>query len=119
MSEAKVHKGSCHCGAVRYEVELDTSQQAIVCNCSMCGRSGAMLAFTTPDKFRLLAGEDRLTDYQFNKHVVHHLFCSTCGIKPFGRGTSPKGEMIAVNLRCLEDVDVFTQPTKQFAGKSR
>lgn len=67
MSDTKMHEGSCHCGAVRYEVELDLSQPALTCNCSMCGRSGAMLAFTTPDKFRLLEGEDHLTDYQFNK----------------------------------------------------
>jgi hypothetical protein len=113
------HTGGCHCGAVRYTVELDTSAEALECNCSICGRSGSLLMFTTPDKFKLEKGETSLIDYQFNKHVVHHLFCKTCGIKSFSRGESPKGPMIAINLRCLDDVDVFTQPRKQFDGKSR
>jgi hypothetical protein len=119
MGEAKMHSGSCHCGAVRYEVELDTSGSALTCNCSMCGRSGAMLMFTAPDKFTLLSGEDNLTDYLFKSHVIHHVFCKTCGIKPFARGVGPNGPMVAVNLRCLEGVDVFTQPTTQVDGKSR
>jgi hypothetical protein len=113
------HKGSCHCGAVRYSVSLDTTQQAIECNCSMCGRSGSLLLFTTPENFTLEQGEDNLTDYQFNKHVIHHLFCKTCGIKPFAHGVGPKGPTVAINLRCLDDVEVFTQPRHQFDGKSR
>ncbi len=73
--------------------------------------------FVPPSDFELLAGEDALTRYQFNKHAIDHLFCKTCGIKPFARGKSPKGEMIAVNVRCLAGIDVFAQPTKQVHGK--
>ena len=117
MSNATQHAGGCHCGAVRYTVELDTTAKAIICNCTMCGRSGSMLMFVTPDKFAIERGADNLTDYQFNKHVVHHVFCKTCGIKSFARGESSKGPMVAINLRCLDGVDVFNQPTTQVDGK--
>ena len=70
------------------------------------------------EKFTLEKGEDQLTNYQFHRHHIDHVFCKVCGIKSFARGVSPKGErMIAVNVRCLDDVDVFTQPTQQFDGK--
>ena len=87
----------------------------------MCGRAGTLLAFVPTDKFELLSGQDQLTDYQFHHHNIHHLFCKTCGIKPFARGKSPQGgEMIAVNLRCVEGVDVFAAAgrARQFDGKS-
>jgi hypothetical protein len=114
------HHGGCHCGAVRYHVDLDLDQPALSCNCSMCGRAGTLLSFVPVDKFVLDKGDDHLTDYQFNKQVIHHVFCKTCGIKPFARGVDPKGNhMVAVNLRTLDDVDVFEVPAKQFDGKSR
>ena len=111
------HRGSCHCGAVRYTVELDATAPSISCNCSMCGRSGTLLQFVSPEQFTLENGETNLTDYQFNKHVVHHTFCKTCGIKPFARGQGPKGPTIAINIRCLEDVDVASLPTTPYDGK--
>ena len=115
-----MHHGSCHCGAVSFKADLDLSQPAITCNCSMCGRTGTMLMFVTPDKFTLDKGEDSLTGYKFNTHNIDHLFCKVCGVKPFARGTNRQGDkMIAVNVRVLDDVDVFTQPTKQNDGKSR
>lgn len=115
------HHGGCQCSAVRYTVEIDPDAPAITCNCSMCGRSGAVLAFVTPDKFTLEKGQDNLTDYQFNKHVIHHVFCKTCGIKPFAHGKGQQGEMIAVNLRCLDGIDPFkiVAAAKQVDGKSR
>lgn len=116
MSEG-THHGGCHCGAVRYTVTLDLSTPALACNCSMCGRAGGLLSFVPASKFTLDQGEDSLTDYQFNKHVIHHLFCKKCGIKAFARGKGPNGETVAVNVRTLDDVDVFTVPTKQFDGK--
>ncbi len=78
-----------------------------------------MLSFVPAAQFVLDKGEDNLTDYQFNKNVIHHLFCKTCGIKAFGRGRGPNGmEMVAVNVRCLDDVDPTTLPTQHFDGKS-
>ena len=117
MSETKTYEGSCHCGKVRYKATTGL-EQVIECNCSMCGRSGTMLTFVTPDMFEAVSGDDALTDYQFNKKAIHHLFCSTCGIKPYARGVGPDGKpMVAVNVRCLEGVDTSTLKTVRFDGK--
>ncbi len=114
-----IHAGGCQCGAVRYEVEADITD-VIACNCSRCGRLGSLLAFVPEDKFKLLTGAGAMTDYQFNKHVIHHLFCSTCGIESFARGKGPKGEpMIAINARCLDDFDESKLNVKRFDGKNR
>lgn len=115
-----MQQGGCHCGAVRYQVEIDPEAQAIACNCSMCGRSGTLLQFVPESAFKLEKGESNLTDYQFNKHLIHHLFCKTCGIKPFARGTGPNGPTIAVNVRTLDNVDVFAvaSKAKTFDGKN-
>ena len=118
MAEMRKHSGSCHCGTVRCEVEADIDE-AIACNCSICEKRGALLTFVGLPQFKLLSGEDALTDYQFNKKVVHHLFCSKCGVAPFARGVGPGGaEMIAVNVRCLDDVDIEALKIKPFDGKS-
>lgn len=113
---ARYH-GSCHCGAVRYTVEADLSQPVVICNCSICQRSGSMLTFVPAERFQLQQGSDALTDYLFNKERIHHLFCKTCGIKSFARGSRPDGaEMIAINARCLEGVDVSALQTKFVDG---
>lgn len=114
------YTGSCHCGAVRYTVEADLSQPAIACNCSMCGRTGTLLSFVPIEKFKLEKGSESLTDYQFNKHVIHHLFCRVCGIKSFARGTARDGSpTVAINTRCLDDVEVSKLNVTPFDGKSR
>lgn len=112
------HHGGCHCGAVRFQVTLDLSRPAIVCNCSICARSGTMLSFVPATQFTLERGEDQLVSYQFHKRQIDHLFCKTCGIKSFARGRRPDGtEMVAINVRCLDDVDLASVPTQQFDGK--
>ncbi|HVK87979.1 MAG TPA: GFA family protein [Kofleriaceae bacterium] len=115
----QTHRGSCHCGAVRYQAELDLEAPAITCNCSICGKTGAYLQFVSPDKFTLERGEDNLSDYQFNKKIIHHLFCKTCGVRPFARGVGPQGPTVAINVRTLEGVDVFTIPTQQYPGMTK
>jgi len=118
MGEAKIHTGGCHCGAVRYEVESDLAG-AIVCNCSICRKTGTVLTFVPADRFRLLSGEEFLTDYQFNRKVIHHLFCKVCGVRSFARGTAPDGTAVAaVNVRCLDDVDLDAVPTQAFDGRA-
>lgn len=113
------HKGSCHCGAVRYHVETDL-KQVIACNCSNCGRNGYLLNFVPATQFTLEQGEENLTDYQFNKKIIHHLFCKTCGVHSFCRGKGPDGsEMIAINARCLEDIDPSQLNVTPFDGKSK
>ena len=120
MTEAQKYTGSCHCGAVRYTVEADLSQPVVSCNCSMCARTGTLLSFVPLAKFHLEQGGDSLTDYQFNKHVIHHLFCKVCGIKSFARGVGPGGqEMAAINVRCLDGVDLDKLSVTHFDGRSR
>jgi hypothetical protein len=120
MAQTEKRAGGCHCGAVRYTVELDPETTAMNCNCSMCGRAGTLLTFVPAARFQLERGENAMQDYQFNKHVIHHLFCRTCGIKSFARGTGPKGEpMAAVNVRCLDGFEPRQFPVREFDGRSR
>lgn len=117
MSETKTYTGSCHCGAVKYEVETDLAQ-VISCDCSMCQRSGTILTFVPMDKFKLISGEEQLQDYQFNKKIIHHLFCKVCGIKAFGKGKNKEGEdTAAVNVRCLDGVDISELKPFHYHGK--
>lgn len=118
MSEAKTQPGGCHCGRVRYDVSLDLGLPVLSCNCSMCGRSGTWLAFVPADRFTLRSGEADLTDYQFNKKIIHHLFCKVCGIKSFARGTAPDGSAtIAINVRCLDGVDLDALTVHKYDGR--
>jgi len=117
MAESKAYKGSCHCGKVAYTVNLDLTGELITCNCSICSRTGSILTFVPLEQFKLERGEDALTDYQFGKKSIQHLFCSTCGVRAFMRGSMPNGAKVAaVNARCLEGVDVTTLKTKQYNG---
>jgi hypothetical protein len=118
MAEMKTHAGSCHCGKVRYEATTDLAQ-VIACNCSICAKHGLWLTFVKPEQFKVLAGESELKDYQFNKHIIHHLFCPACGVEPFARGKTKDGDdMIAVNVRCLDGVDIAALSPKPFDGRS-
>jgi hypothetical protein len=103
---------------VRYEAAIELGE-VIACNCSRCGRLGSLLAFIPASDFTLTSGEGDLQDFQFNKHVIHHLFCKTCGIQSFARGTGPGGaEMVAINARCLDDVDIDTLEINKVDGRS-
>src|SRR5205823_2202539 len=90
MKDAKKYTGGCHCGKVRYEVTTDLTR-VLDCNCSHCSKKGLLLNFVTADQFTLLSGEESLSDYQFNKKVIHHLFCRACGVESFARGTAQDG----------------------------
>ncbi|MGH8829473.1 MAG: GFA family protein [Polaromonas sp.] len=112
------HKGSCHCGQVAFEVDGKPTQ-VLACNCSICSRKGSLLWFIPRDKLRLLTPEENASTYLFNKHVIKHRFCPTCGIHPYGEGTDPAGNrMAAVNVRCLEDFDFSSLPVEHFDGRS-
>jgi hypothetical protein len=119
MAEQQTYHGSCHCGAVSYEARGEPITQAISCNCSMCRRKGTLLAFIPASDFTLKAADDALTDYQFNKHVIHHLFCRTCGVTSFARGAMPDGtQMIALNVRCIDEIDPDAITINRVDGKS-
>jgi hypothetical protein len=101
----KTYRGRCHCGAVKFEAELDLTQSTYRCNCSICQRTRFWPAIARPDGFRLLAGEGELTEYRFNTRKNQHFFCRHCGVRPFGIGNdTPIGKMYGVNVGCLEGV---------------
>lgn len=114
-----VYQGSCHCGNVVFEAE-GTLDQVMDCNCSHCSRKGYLLWFVDRSKFNLKSPvESQLGTYTFNKHVIKHHFCTTCGCAPFGFGTHPKGgSMAAINVRCLEGLDRSTLKVVPVDGKS-
>ena len=115
---APTHQGSCHCGAVTYEV--DTALDGLMeCNCSHCYRKGFVLAFAPRAAFRLKSGEADLTEYRFNRHRIAHQFCKTCGVTSYAEGKKPDGTaMRAVNARCLDGFDLSGVEIVQVDGRS-
>ena len=113
-----LYKGSCHCGKVSFEVEGEI-KGAMACNCSMCQRKGSLLWFVPRSDLRLLSSEDAASTYTFNKHVIKHRFCPVCGIHPYGEGVDPQGNaMAAINIRCIEGIDLASIPVQHFDGRS-
>ena len=95
------HRGGCHCGAVAFEVAAPARVTVSDCNCSICRMSGYLHLIVPAARFRLLRGEDSLSEYRFNSGTARHLFCRRCGVKSFYVPRSnPDG--YSVNLRCLD-----------------
>jgi hypothetical protein len=85
----------------------------------MCSRKGSLLWFVPRDRLRALASEQDLGTYTFNKHVIKHRFCQICGIHPYGEGIDPQGDrMAAINIRCIEGIDLESIPVQHFDGCS-
>lgn len=102
MTESQTYQGQCHCGAVRFSATTDFASMGD-CNCSRCRRLGWVMQSVPGAAFTLQAGADNLTLYRFNTEKIDHLFCKTCGIESFARGSDGKGnEMVMVNVACLE-----------------
>ncbi len=110
-------EGSCHCGKVAFAADADPPTKAISCNCSHCRRKGFLLAFFPAAQFALLRGSGDLKNYLFNKHRIEHHFCTTCGTAPFASGKGPGGaEMRAINLRCVETIDLDALELEKIDG---
>ncbi len=110
------HRGGCHCGAVKFEVDADAFLASLECNCSRCQMLGFRHLIVPESRFRLLEGRESLTTYTFNTKVAQHLFCATCGVQSFYVPRShPDG--ISVNTRCLDHATVTGETTTPFDGR--
>jgi hypothetical protein len=113
MAEMQTYTGACHCRNVQYGVKTSLDP-LIACNCSHCSAKGLILTFVPPAQFTL-----RATEYQFNKHIIHHLFCNTCGVQSFARGKGRNGEEhVAINVRCLDGIDISKLNPRPFNGRA-
>ncbi len=106
-SEPSKQMGSCHCGAVRFSVEADSSKGASRCNCSICTKIAMTGRIVKPSAFTLLAGEESLGTYEWGAKISKRFFCRTCGIHCFGRGYLAEvgGDYVSINLNCIDDLD--------------
>ena len=108
----KTYSGSCHCGAVRFEADIDLAAGTNRCNCSLCTKARAWFVIVKPDRFRLLAGADAQTEYHWTppgqpRPFLHYRFCRTCGIRTAGHGglDSADGGFYFVAVASLDNVD--------------
>lgn len=115
----KTYRGSCHCGAIRFEADIDLSAGTGRCNCTFCTKSAWWGSLVRPSAFRLQSGEELLSDYSRSEYG-HHRFCSRCGIRPFGDCNIPEigGRFVSINLNCLDDVDLEGVPVTFRDGRS-
>ena len=110
----QTYQGSCHCGAVRFEVDADLDHVR-VCDCSICRRRGALIHRVAPERLRMLTPIQELTRYTFHTHVARDYFCPTCGILPFRRPRTAQ-DVWGVNVRCLDGVDLDAIPVRLVFG---
>ncbi|MBW9065168.1 GFA family protein [Rhizobium herbae] len=101
------YKGSCHCGRIRFEADIDLEAGTSRCNCSICSKRRYWGASVKPEDFRLLCEEAGIGDYQFGTMSGHHRFCHTCGVAPYGHGYVEEigGAFVSINIACLDDMD--------------
>lgn len=110
----QTYTGTCHCGAVRFEIETDFPELT-TCDCSICRRKNALMVKVHESQFRLLAGQEALTEYRFHTRTARHFFCKTCGIYPFHRKRVTP-DYLGINVFCLHDFDPAGIPVRQTAG---
>src|SRR5262245_59764945 len=104
---SKKHQGSCHCGAVKFEVTADLEEGASRCNCSVCTKIAPTGKIVKPDAFTLLSGQESLSSYVWGAKISERVFCKHCGVHCFGRGHLEQigGDFVSINVNCLDGVD--------------
>jgi len=114
----KKHHGSCHCGAVQFEVTLDATRGS-QCNCSICRKLGQVGAMAKPDAFTLVAGEPALHMYEWGGKTSQRYFCATCGVFCFGRGYLEQlgGAYVSINFNCLDDLEISDVAVTHWDGR--
>jgi hypothetical protein len=113
-----LYKGNCHCGHICFEVEGELTK-VIDCNCSICFKKGSLLWFIQRQQLRLLTPEENQSTYTFDKATIKYRFCAKCGMHPFGEGLDPSGnKVVAINVRCLEDIDLSTLQINHYDGRA-
>jgi hypothetical protein len=110
------YSGGCHCGAIRFEV-TGKIEEVVVCNCSICAKTGYLHWEVDPATFRLLTPEAPISNYQFGTMTSKNLFFRCCGVSSFRRSRSSP-ETVDVNVRCLEGVNAEALPVTRFDGRS-
>lgn len=108
------YRGACHCGEVQFEIETDFPELT-VCDCSICRKKNALMVKVHQSQFKLLAGEDALTEYQFHTRTARHFFCKVCGIYPFHRKRVTP-DNLGINVFCLEGFDPEGIPVRRAVG---
>jgi hypothetical protein len=105
-SASTKHQGGCHCGAVRFEIDLDATR-GTRCNCSICTKLDPLGAHAKPEAFVLRSGAESLSEYVWGGKISRRFFCKHCGVHSFARGHLAElgGDYVSVNLNCLDDVD--------------
>jgi hypothetical protein len=108
MTNIMTYPGSCHCGAVRFEVTCDLSAGAGRCNCTICTKLAMTAVIVKPRELTVLAGADQVGVYEWGGKVSHRHFCKTCGIHAFAYGHLAElgGDYVSVNVNCLDGVEV-------------
>ena len=109
--------GGCHCGRVKYEIEIPERILVNRCSCSICQKSGYLHLIVPADRFKLLCGEEDLLEYRFHTGVARHLFCGVCGIKSFYVPRSHP-DSFSVNLNCIDLPDMVNVTIEEFDGRN-
>ncbi len=115
----RVHPGSCHCGAVRFQVELPERLGGSRCNCSMCLKTNITGAHGKPEAFQLLSGAENLSSYAWGGKTAQRYFCRICGIHCFARGFLAEvgGDYVSINLNAIDDIEVDQLPLVYWDGR--